>query len=240
MSSKPIHDSAKVYTPFLLRLYDFVVLWLSNRYAWRCSTGDVLLPFFKAHVGSQAHLDIGVGTGYYPSNAVGTLSNTKIVSLADLNPHTLQLAETRLRGAGYKGDLRTAEHDVFQPLPQSLGTQFDSISLFYLFHCLPGAFPEKGTDVLSRLAPVLARDGTLYGATILGKGVSHNWFGRRLMGLYNKKGIFGNTEDSVEGLTEALKHYFEEVDVKVIATVALFVAKRPRVVPAELKDGLPN
>ena len=50
------------------------------------------------------------------------------------------------------------------------------------------------------------------------------------MGLYNKKGIFGNTGDSVEGLKEALGLAFEEWEVTVVGVVALFEARRPRVV----------
>lgn len=224
---QPVHDSAKVYTPFTLRLYDFVVLWFSNRYAWRCSTTDVLLPFFQAHVGTEAHLDVGVGTGYYLSHSIGVLRKTKRICLADLNSNTLRTAGDRLRGAGYKGDLDTIEHDVFRPLPTTAEETFDSISLFYLFHCLPGSFPKKAEEVISQLAPVLAPEGILYGATILGKGVSHNWIGRWLMGLYNKKGIFSNRDDSVEGLTAALEKYFEDVEVKVVGMVALFVAREP-------------
>ncbi|KAJ3530064.1 hypothetical protein NM688_g7765 [Phlebia brevispora] len=221
-------NSTKVYTPLALRLYDFIVLRLLNRYAWGCSTENVLLPFFKAYVGSEAHLDVGVGTGYYPAHAISRLAKTKLICLADINPTTLQMAGTRLLEAGYKGELRVVEHDVSNPLPSSLNTSFDSISLFYLLHCLPGTFPEKAKDVLSKLVPALAPDGTLYGATILGKGVRHNWLGRYLMKLYNKKGVFGNAEDTEEGLVEALDRYFDDVEVAVTASVALFVARKPR------------
>ncbi|MEA7571661.1 CoA transferase, partial [Salmonella enterica subsp. enterica serovar Virginia] len=40
--------------------------------------------------------------------------------------------------------------------------------------------------------------GTLFGATILGKEVPHNAFGKKLMAVYNKKGIFSNTNDSAD------------------------------------------
>jgi hypothetical protein len=55
---------AKVYTPLSLRLYDWWVLNLSNRYAWRCKTESVLLEHFQQYIGVR-HLEVGVGTGYY-------------------------------------------------------------------------------------------------------------------------------------------------------------------------------
>ena len=59
---------AAVYSPLTLALYDVWVLAISNRYAWRCLTRSVLLPFFQAQVRDR-HLDIGMGTGYYLANA---------------------------------------------------------------------------------------------------------------------------------------------------------------------------
>lgn len=59
---------AAIYSPLMLKLYDWWVLGISNRYAWRCSTDAVLLPFFRQHVGRR-HLDVGVGTGFYPVHA---------------------------------------------------------------------------------------------------------------------------------------------------------------------------
>ena len=102
-------------------------------------------------------------------------------------------------------------------------------------HCTTSSTASPARSLRKRstpspLSPPLAPDGVLFGATILGQGVPHNWFGSLLMGLYNKKGIFGNTGDSVEGLKEALGLAFEEWEVTVVGVVALFEARRPRVV----------
>ena len=56
----------------------------------------------------------------------------------------------------------------------------------------------------SSLCPYLASDGVLFGSTILGRGVRHNLLGRRLMRLYNRKGIFSNLEDDQRGLEQGL------------------------------------
>ena len=69
----------------------------------------------------------------------------------------------------------------------------------------------------------------LFGATVLGKGVEHNWAGRFLMRIYNKKGIFGNLDDGAEVFLKELKANFEDVETEVKGVVLLFVARRPRV-----------
>lgn len=236
-----MHPSARTYTPLALRLYDFVVLQFSNTFAWRCPTDTALLPFFIQHLGQKSHLDVGVGTGYYPSQAAHLLHDVD-VSLLDLNPATLEKAAGRLEGAGYpRSRVKTITHDVFTPLPDELKGQYDAVSLFYLLHCLPGELSEKARIVFAQVAPALRQGGILYGATILGTGVQHNWIGKMLMRVYNKKGIFGNTEDSEAELRGALEDYFEEVEIHIVGTVALFVGKTGRArYPQELKRTSPK
>ena len=240
MSSAPpdnkpqMEASASIYSKFGLSIYDILVLTISNIFAWRCRTGAVLLPFYKLHLGESAHLEIGVGTGYYPAASAQTLAKTKRVTLLDLNPNTLFMAQQRLVRAGYKGEIELLEHNIFKPLPAAMAGKYESVALFYVFHCLPGSLPKKAVDVFAVVAPVLAPGAVVYGATILGKGVSHNWLGTRLMGVYNKKGIFGNVADSEEGLKEALRESFEEWDVRIVGVVALFEARKPKGVSAKL------
>jgi hypothetical protein len=71
---------AAIYNPLILFLYDFWVLYISNTWAWGCSTKSVLRPFFDKHL-KRRHLDIGVGTGYYLQN----LPPTTQLTLVDLN-----------------------------------------------------------------------------------------------------------------------------------------------------------
>ncbi|HBC5517251.1 TPA: SAM-dependent methyltransferase, partial [Proteus mirabilis] len=47
------HNGVKVYTPTALKLYDWWVLNISNRYAWRCDTDKYLLPHFKNNLGEN-------------------------------------------------------------------------------------------------------------------------------------------------------------------------------------------
>jgi len=208
---------AAVYSPLTLKLYDGWVLGVSNRFAWQCPTRTVLQPFFNRHVGAR-HLDVGVGTGYYLANA--NLPADTQVTLLDLNPSSLEAARQRLG----RPDTRLVQHDVFQPLNDEQVAMCDSISLFYLLHCLPGTMADKAV-VFGNLKSRLADNGVLFGATILGDEANHNGFGGKLMAVYNKKGIFGNRNDTAAGLRSALAQHFADVSVEVVGKVALFSAR---------------
>jgi SAM-dependent methyltransferase len=208
---------AAVYSPLTLALYDAWVLGISNRYAWRCPTNEVLLPFFRANVRPR-HLDIGVGTGYYLAKA--QLSSQTQVTLLDLNPSSLAAAKRRIGRPG----TRTLQHDVMQPIPGD--ERFDSISLFYLLHCLPGPLDAKAL-IFGHLKHKLQPGGVLFGATILGDEAGHNGLGRKLMAVYNKRGIFGNRQDTQVGLEAHLRQHFRDVTLKREGRVLLFRAAQP-------------
>ncbi|MBJ9240720.1 class I SAM-dependent methyltransferase [Citrobacter braakii] len=212
---KNTNDSAKVYTPLTLKIYDWWVLGVSNRFAWGCPTREYLLPHFLQHIGKK-HLDIGVGTGYY----LPVIPAEYSISLLDLNEASLEAASRR---AGSNRITKRIQHDVCQSFPDMMLKQYDSVSMFYLLHCLPGVMEQK-SPVIKNAAEALTDDGVLFGATILGKGVQHNLFGRKLMHIYNKKGIFSNTLDSEESLAKILSEHFNTVNIKREGMVALFSA----------------
>jgi hypothetical protein len=207
---------------------------VSNTFAWRCSTSSVLIPFFTRHLAnSTSHLDIGPGTGLYTSQntVLAILNKLKHLSFLDINPTPLHHASQRTITAGYKGpQIQLIQHSVFEPLPKEHIGAYDSISLNYILHCLPGCLPLKASHVATTLLPALVQspDSVLYGSTILGRGVHKTWFARFLFGVYNPRGIFSNLDDDEEGLKAGLAPYFEEVDVKVEGMVALFVCKGPK------------
>lgn len=211
---------ARIYNPFTLKIYDFWVLNISNKYAWHCHTDNILLQHFRVNM-STKHLDIGVGTGYYIANIKDGSNN---ITLLDLNPNSLSAAAKRI---GRRRINHVLQHDIFCELPEHEKGQYDSVSLYYLLHCLKGSFNEKALAI-EHASQALANSGTLYGATILGKGVKHNGFGEYLMELYNKKGIFCNKEDSYEDLKAVLERYFHKVDVHQHGVVAVFTASRKK------------
>ena len=210
---------ASVYSiPLLRYLYDFFVTYISSTYIWRCPTISTQLPFFQSHV-SANHLDIGVGSGYYLAKA--QLPKDSTITLCDLNSNSLATARKRIP----RVKTVCMQHDVFGPLPTR--EKFGSISLMYLIHCLPGP-PERKAAIFGHLKGNLREDGVLFGTTVLGKGVEHNWAGRTLLGLYNRRGIFGNMDDSADVFLRELKIHFEDVDARVEGRVLLFEARGPR------------
>jgi len=204
-----------IYTPLTFRLYDLWVQGVSNRWLWQCPTA-IQLEHYRCHVGA-VHLEIGVGTGWYPARA--GLPEGCEVTLLDLNQHALNYAARRLRAY----DPNTVRADAFAPL--SLQRTYESVAINYLLHCLPGSMEEKSA-VLDNLVPCLAPDGVVFGATILGDRPL-NRAGRKLMDLYNRKGVFDNRRDTEAALRAALAARFVEHEVTVEGAVALFSARRP-------------
>ncbi len=218
-SQQPLNTEtgAAIYSPAILKLYNFGVLGLSNRYLWECPTETVLLPFFKEHLGLK-HLDVGVGTGYYLANA--NLTPSHQIGLLDLNENSLRTAAAQVKQA----KVSTFMRDVMLPLAEPADTGFDSISLFYVLHCLPGTIDQKETAI-ANLIRYLKKDGVLYGATILGDEAAHNPIGRLALKLYNQKGIMHNLADTLDGLQRMLERQFQSVQIRRHNKVALFVAR---------------
>jgi SAM-dependent methyltransferase len=212
-----VEAGQRVYTPFTLRVYDLFVLGFSNRFVWRCRSSK-LLERYESHVGAR-HLDVGVGTGWFLDQCRWPVENPQI-TLLDLNENSLSTASDRIR----RYAPATVQANVLDPV--DLGdSRFDSIGANFLFHCLPGELEWKATTVASNLRPYLASGGVLFGSTILGRGVAHNLLGRRLIRLYNRKGIFSNIEDNQRGLEQGLASELTDVETEVVGAVALFAGR---------------
>ncbi|MEG0405448.1 MAG: class I SAM-dependent methyltransferase [Acinetobacter sp.] len=216
---KDTEKGAAIYSPLTLKLYDWWVLNVSNNFFWKCPTKDVLLPFFEKNL-SKKHLDVGVGTGYYLLNT--KLNSTYNITLMDLNENSLDATENRL----YPLKVNKIKFDIMENLSSNLHEVYSSISIFYLLHCLPGTMEDKEI-VFINLKKMMKKDGVIYGATILGEEIDHNIGGKKLMKIYNKKGIFGNVNDSLDKLESILQKNFEKFDIKLCGKVALFEARQP-------------
>ena len=120
--------------------------------------------------------------------------------------------------------VRSFRRDIMQPFAEPADTGYDSISLFYILHCLPGTMDDKETAI-ANLRRYLSRDGVLYGATILGDEAAHNPIGRFALKLYNERGIMHNMADTLEGLQRMLRRQFQNVQIWRYNKVALFVAR---------------
>jgi hypothetical protein len=206
-----------VYTQRTLSWYDFFVLGLSNRFIWKCPTPR-LLAHFNRHVTTN-HLDVGVGTGWFLDHGRFPDANPRI-GLIDINANALGYALARVARYRPVGWL----YNVLEPL-EFTQPAFDSVSVNYLLHCLPGGIASKAR-VFDHLAPLMNPGAVLFGSTLVQGGVARGWAARRLMSIYNARGIFSNVDDDVDGLRRALAARFREVSVEVIGCAALFSARR--------------
>lgn len=209
---------AGVYSPLVLRGYDLWVLGISNRLFWRCPT-QLLLDRYRRLVAPR-HLEVGVGTGFFLDRA--GLQPPLDLALADLNPNSL--AHTAARVARFQP--RVWELDLLDPI-QIPEAPFGSIGLNFVLHCLPGPMPRKAV-AFDHLLPLLRDDGVLFGATILNDLLAGSWMGRRVSAIYNRKGIFGNAQDTLPALREALTARFAEVKLDAVGAVGVFEARLPR------------
>lgn len=206
-----------IYTKKVLRIYDLVVLKISNTFIWRCPSRR-LLAFYNQHI-SEKHLDVGVGSGYFLAHCQWPCANPSI-TLMDMNENCLQYVRQRIAPM----PATTVVANIFNKLP--LGEeQFNSVGLNYVLHCVPGTMAEKAI-IFDNIMPHLKEGGVLFGSTILGKSASHNLLSKKLQSLYNKKGYFSNLKDSLEDLRSELEARFTEVTIVQRGVVAIFVAKK--------------
>jgi hypothetical protein len=202
-----------IYTKRVLAVYDVAVLGVSSRFIWKCPA-----PLLEAHYNAHAtanHLDVGVGTGYFLDRCRFP-SPTPRIALMDLNPNALEFASRRI--ARYRPE--TYRRNVLAPIALD-APRFDSVAINFLLHCLPGSMASKAV-ALDHLTALMNPGGVLFGATLLHDGVTRGWLARRLMSLYNRRGIFSNAEDDLVGLRRALEQRFRDVSVSVLGCAALF------------------
>lgn len=216
-SAADVARGQRIYTPLVLRAYDLFVLGFSNRFVWHCPSAT-MLEHYNRHVGRR-HLDLGVGTGWYLDRCKWPVEQPAI-TLLDLNSNSLSIATRRLR----RYTPQTVRANVLDPLP--LGdARFDTAAANYLLHCLPGGIESKAATLGGNVRPYLEPGGVLFGSTILGGGVPHARIGRRLMRLYNAKGIFSNIDDDASALERGLASKLGDVEIEVVGAVALFAAR---------------
>lgn len=205
-----------VYTRRTLALYDLVVLGLSNRFIWKCPT-ERLAAHYQRHV-SANHLDVGVGSGYFPARCRFPSASPRL-ALMDLNPAALDYAARRV--ARYRPE--RYRRNVLESIPFD-AAPFDSVAVNYLLHCLPGDIASKAA-AFDHLRPLLRPGARLFGATLLHDGVPRGAAARALMALYNRKGIFANRGDDLAGLRHELERRFADVRLEVAGCAVLFSAR---------------
>jgi SAM-dependent methyltransferase len=206
-----------VYTKRMLRAYDVVVLGISNALVWRVPTAR-LRELYDRNL-SGRHLDVGVGSGYFLDHGRFPEPDPDI-TLADLNTTALDYVRGRLRRYP---QVTTVRVNALEPLP--IERRFDSISLTYLLHCIPGPMADKGARVLNNLKALLTPGGVLFGATLLADRCRRFWAAEKLAALYNDRGIFNNLDDTVPALERVLKDTFAHHELDLVGAAAVFTCR---------------
>jgi SAM-dependent methyltransferase len=194
-----------------LALYDMLILRGLCRWVWRCPNERILEAYRRQL--SDNHLEVGVGTGFFPDHARFP-TPTPRVALLDLNSHCL--ARTARRIARHRPEIYQA--DVLRPIELDI-RRFDSIALNYVLHCLPLPWPGKGI-VFEHLRTLLNPGGTLFGATLVQDGASAA--AMRVMRWFNARGTLHNLTDTRARLVESLQRHLREVRVEQVGCVVLF------------------
>ena len=213
----PAYKGQSGYNPAMLAIYDPWVLKFMTRVVWHVPVQPAV-DRYRRHLGHR-HLDVGPGTGYFIAKAEPPAGTE--ITLLDPNPHVLRHASKRLAAM----EPTTVEADVMKPLPVS--GPFDSAALSFVIHCLRGPMSNKAIAVRN-VADVLTHEGVLFGGTVLGTGEAHTRPARAFLRAANKEGGFDNLGDTANGVREILGESFEDVDVEVVGSAAMFTASCPR------------
>ncbi len=213
----PAYAGQRDYNRVLLNAYDPLVLGPIARFVWRCPS-SVLEERYRRLIRDH-HLDVGPGTGYFLEHS--GLPPRSAVTILDPNPTVLRHVSRRLRAF----DVTAVEADVLKPLP--VAGPFQSAALHLVLHCLPGPLERKARAV-ANVAAVLAPDGVLFGASVLGSEGDHTWLARRFLAVFNRQRGFDNLADTEAGLRSILDASFEQVELDIVGSAALFTASRPR------------
>jgi SAM-dependent methyltransferase len=212
----PAYRGQSDYNRVLLRLYDPLVLGPISRYVWRCPA-ELGVRLYREHI-RPTHLDVGPGTGYFIEHA--GLPAGSAVTILDPNRNVLRHVSRRLRDL----DVTAIEADVLKPLPP-MGP-FDSAGFNAVLHCLPGPMDRKAVAV-GNIASVLAPDGVLFGASVLGRTARHTRMGRAFLTAFNRRGVFDNLADTGDGIAAILRRSFGHVTIETCGGLAIFVARGP-------------
>ncbi|MCE3608277.1 class I SAM-dependent methyltransferase [Massilia sp. P8910] len=207
--------SQQYFNKLSLFFYDALLYGVISKYAWGCSIAR-LDAHYRKHI-SANHLEVGVGTGFLLNRA--PLVPTARLALMDLSAECL--AKTLPKVARYRPE--TYVQNILQPVKHAVAP-FDSISINYVLHCVPGSLDQKSI-ALTHLAALLAPGGRLFGTTVLSEGVRKNLLARPFMWLMNALGVFNNRQDNARALENYLRAHFTVVEFKVEGVTAIFAVE---------------
>jgi len=216
LTATKIRRSQQYFNKLSLIFYDFILYGIVSKYAWGSSI-QRLDAHYKKYVTSN-HLEVGVGTGYLLNRVVFDSTQPRLV-LMDLSVPCLE--KTKRKVSRYKPT--TYVQNLLEPIQHAIPV-FDSISINYVMHCIPGNLKEK-TIALTHLKTLLSQHGVLFGTTVLSEGVAKNFLAKPAMWLLNLLGVFNNHQDNTQDLKTHLEKNFQVLEFQVVGVTAFFAVK---------------
>ena len=218
MTSTPRDATQKVqgydyYTPGTLRIYDLYVLFFNNRFVWRCPTYKLRALF--ARLATPRHCDIGVGSGYFLKHQQ-TKTPFERLHLIDASAATIERVRHLLPGPAITSDCC----DVSGGVPE-IAEPVTSVSLNYLLHCMAGPADNKEA-VLAGLRNIAVPGATVFGSTIVNDPEYQSRLARRMLVIFNKKGIFDTSDDSSETICKMLNRHLDNLQTTICGSVLIF------------------
>jgi SAM-dependent methyltransferase len=213
MSEVKIRRSQRFFNSFILTFYDLMLYRCIAQYFWGCKPAR-LVKFYSDNL-SGKHLDVGVGSGYLLRHGIKNPKDIDL-SLMDLNENCLNKTEQAI----YPIQAKTYQRNILVDI-EGIPESYQSISVNYVMHCVPGSFKEKGI-AFKHLKKLLRDDGILFGSSVVSKGVKKPCHSAVLMWVFNTIGLFDNSNDSLEDLTSVLKQYFKHVEIVESGPTVLF------------------
>lgn len=226
----------RLYSPRNLRRYRRLVVGLSHKLAWKVDN-DHILDLYAALM-APTHLEVGPADAHFllrspaPAGSSGEPVSAALrqIHLMDLNEGPLDYCAPPLAEHGLVIPHR---HDVLTA-PWPLGdASVGSVGMFHVLHCVPGASLRHKQTAFTEAARVLDQGGVFIGSTLLGVEDPHthnNRLARRLQHVYNQSGrnIFHNNGDRLVDLRAMLDLHFASVELTVMGSAGVWVAKEPR------------
>lgn len=219
LSTAKVMRSQRFFNKASLFIYDFILYGFISKYAWGSSL-QRLDAHFQKYVSSN-HLEVGVGTGYLLDRIKFSTPNPRL-ALMDLSLPCLE--KTRHKVSRYSPEIYV--QNLLEPMQHGI-LPFESISINYVLHCVPGDINQK-CQALIQLKTLLKPDAVLIGTTVLSKDASKNLLARPFMWFLNFLGVFNNSEDGAIDLENFLKTNFQVVEFDVVGVTAFFAVKIAR------------
>jgi SAM-dependent methyltransferase len=212
----PAYKGQSGYNRALLKVYDRLIIGRVGPFVWRVR-GPEMLDNYRRNI-RDGHLDVGPGTGWFLTRS--GLPDGARITIMDPNTTVLEFVKPKL--ARFQVD--AVEADVCKPLPMT--GPFQSAAINLVLHCLPQPQSRKAAAI-ANMAAVLAPDGVLFGATVLGEDGPQTRLSRQVLRVFNRQGGFDNLEDSPAAVRAMLEASFRQVRIDIVGSVAVFEAREP-------------